>query len=404
MNLEIHNDNGTIKKHTIDKKSFTNSNLKNHLGYINSQSKEKNALNIIEAYYSDAKAILYDETNKIISKKLDELNIPAFSQKEKCNTIFDEEDFSLMFFTSGSTGASVGALKTKANLEAEVYEITNILKSYKIKKVILTVPFIHYYGTAVGLFFSLLNNVDIVLKEHFLPNDLLNLIEDNTLIITTPLYIKALNKLQEKRDLKNSIFISSTAPLDIENIKLFNNKFNTNIIQLFGSTETGGIAYKYNDEILWTPFEKVNISANEEQELKVKSPIVSNTLYVNELKKINGELQTFDYIEWEDDKFKLIGRSSQILKIAGKRYSTIQIEEILENLNEIEKAMVFVNSDKDTLRGEILDITIESKRKFSSKEIKQILKSNLSNLKFSINLKIVDKIPTSSLGKKLKIN
>lgn len=404
MNLEIHNDNGTITKHNIDKKSFTNPKLKNHIGYINSQSKENSALSIIEAYYSDAKAILFDETNKIISKKLDELNIEAFTHKKIKNNIFEEKDFSLMFFTSGSTGASVGALKTKANLEAEVYEITKILESYEIKKVILTVPFIHYYGTAVGLLFSLLNNIDIVLKEHFLPNDLIDLIDDNTLIITTPLYIKALNKLQIKKDLRNSIFISSTAPLDLENIKLFNNKFNTTIIQLFGSTETGGIAYKYNEETLWTPFSNAKITVNQAQELKVKSPIVSDVLYANEFKKINGELQTFDYIEWENDKFKLVGRSSQILKIAGKRYSTIQIEEILENLKEIEKAMVFVDSDKDSLRGETLNITIESEKEFTSKEIKQILKSNLSNLKFSINLKIVDKIPTSSVGKKLKIN
>ncbi|PLY05913.1 MAG: aconitate hydratase [Arcobacter sp.] len=404
MNIEIHNDNGTVTKHNINKKSFTNPNLKNHIGYISSQSKENSALNIIEAYYSDAKAILFDETNKIISKKLDDLNIKAFGHKETNHNIFDKEDFSLMFFTSGSTGVSVGALKTKANLEAEVYEITNILKSYNIKKVILTVPFIHYYGTAVGLLFSLLNDIDIVLKEHFLPNDLLDLIDDNTLIITTPLYIKALNKLQMEKDLKTSIFISSTAPLDLENIKLFNKKFNTNVIQLFGSTETGGIAYKYDDETLWTPFETAEITVNEAQELKVKSPIVSDILYADELKSINGELQTFDYIEWENDKFRLVGRSSQILKIAGKRYSTIQIEEILENLEGIEKAMVFVNSDKDSLRGEFLDITIESKKTFTSKEIKQILKANLSNLKFSINLKIVDKIPTSSVGKKLKIN
>ena len=39
---------------------------------------------------------------------------------------------------------------------------------------------------------------------------------------------------------------------------------------------------------------------------------------------------------------------------------------------------------------------------FLVKEIKQILKNELSNIKFSIELKFVDKIQVSSLGKKLK--
>ncbi len=403
MNIEIHNDNGTVSKYNINKKSFTNPKLKNHIGYISSQSKEKNVLNIIEAYYSDSKAILFDDTNKIIANCLKDLGINPFGHNGINKNIFEKEDFSLMFFTSGSTGNPVGALKTKSNLKAEVYEITNILKLHKIEKVILTVPFIHYYGTAVGLFFSLFNDIDIIIKEHFLPNDLIDLIDKNTLIITTPLYIKALNMLQIERDFQDSIFISSTAPLDLENIKQFNKKFNTDIIQLFGSTETGGIAYKYNDETLWTPFEKANLSINKAQELKVKSPIVSNVLYDKGFKYINGQLQTFDYIEFKDGKFSLIGRSSKILKIAGKRYSTVQIEEVLESVEGIEKALTFVSQDKNSLRGETLDITIESKKEFSKKQIINILKEKLSNIKFDIELHIVQKIETNQLGKKLFI-
>ena len=104
-----------------------------------------------------------------------------------------------------------------------------------------------------------------------------------------------------------------------------------------------------------------------------------------------------------DNKFKLIGRSSQILKIAGKRYSTIQIENILEKEEDISKALVLVNSNNNSLRGEILDITLETKKEFTTKDIQNILKKELSNLKFSINLKLVDKIKTSSTGKKLAI-
>mgnify|MGYP000255759203 CR=1 FL=1 len=389
MILNVLNDNGSISKHTLTKENHMSK--KNKTTFINSSVKEKNALNIINAYFSNNKTILFDNTNKILSNNLDTLDL----------NLFDNHDFSMMFFTSGSTGNPVGALKTKSNLEEEVKVFSKLIKKYKIKQVIVTVPFVHIYGTLIGLLYPLLNDIDIILKEHFLPHDLLDAIDENSLIVTTPLYIKALNKTTHNINLSSSLFISSTAPLDSQNTNEFIHKFNTNIIQLFGSTETSGIAYKINNDELWTPLEKVEISTNDENELKVKSPFVSNTLYENDFINIKGSMQTFDYIEQSNNQFKLIGRSSKILKVAGKRYSTIQIENILEEIDEISKALVFVNNSNNDLRDEFLDITLESKKEFSSLEIKKILKSKLSNLKFSVQLNYVDKITTNSIGKKL---
>ena len=388
MNLKVLHDDGTITIYPINKQ---NASSKNDIQLINSSSKEENALKIIAGYFTGKKSILYDDTNKKIQQTLDDLSI------------FKDKDFAMMFFTSGSTGNPVGALKTKSNLEEEVKVFTKLVKKYKIKQVIVTVPFVHIYGTLVALLYPLLNDIDIILKEHFLPFNLLDTIEEHSLIVTTPLYIKALNKTNNNINLNSSVFVSSTAPLDTLSIKEFCTKFNTNIIQLFGSTETSGIAYKKNDDELWTPLDKVNISTNTETELKVSSPFVSDTLYTNEFINTNGSFQTFDFIEQHNHKFKLIGRSSKIFKIAGKRYSTIQIESILEDMEEINKALVFVKNNKHDIRDEILNITLESKKEFSSLEIKKVLKSKLSNLKFSIDLHYVDKISTNAIGKKLII-
>ncbi len=403
MKLNIVYDNNEIHTYDITKDNYKLNSLKKKLGFINSQSKEYNALNIIQAYYSDSKVVLFDNTNQILSSKIDDLNIKEFPNDLADETIFKSYDFSMLFFTSGTTGNPVGALKTKQNLEDEVKVFSSLIKKYNIKRVILTVPFIHIYGTLVGLLYPLLNDIDIVLKEHFLPHNLLEMIDGNSLVVTTPLYLKALNSISDTKDLSSSLFVSSTAPLDQEIATNFIDKFNTNLIQLFGSTETGGIAYRFNNDELWTPLEKVEILTNEENELKIKSPFVSNILYENGFQNIDGTIQTFDYIEKYDNKFKLVGRSSKILKIAGKRYSTVQIENILEDVDEIQKAIVFVNRDEKSLRGEVLDITIQSDIEFTATQIKKILKAKLSNLKFLINLHIVDEIVTNQIGKKLQI-
>jgi acyl-coenzyme A synthetase/AMP-(fatty) acid ligase len=402
MNLKVYNDNRTINSYKIKKENFTDKSLTGKVSYIGSRSKEENILNLFKSYFSDAKSLLFDQSNKLLVEKLNTLDIPSFDQYSK-QTIFDKYLFKFIYFTSGTTGQSVGALKTEENIQWEVKCLTELTKKYNIKRVIVTVPFIHIYGSVAGVFYPYFNDLDIILKEHFLPHDLLEMCDDNSLIVTTPLYIKALNRLQEKKDLSKSLFLSSTAPLDPKDAKDFNEKFQCDILQLFGSTETGGIAYKFNDESLWTPHESTQLSLNKENELKVTSPLVSNILYDDSFKQTDFTIQTFDYVEFEKNKFKIIGRSSQILKIAGKRYSTIQIENILEKQSQIDKALVFVKQQKNSLRGEVLDITLEAKEQMSVKDIKKILQTKLSNLKFSIELKYVDTIALSSIGKKLRV-
>ena len=403
MKLKVIGDDGSVKVYVLDKEHFYDKSLMDKVGYIGTQSKEENVLKIMKAYFSNAKIILFDETNKVIAKQLEYMHICNFPKENLKNNIFQKSKFSFMYYTSGTTGDPIGALKEKSHLLEEVKVLTTLLQNYHIKKVIVTVPFIHLYGTLLGLIYPLVNDIDIVIKEHFLPHDILNLIEENTLVVTTPLYVQALSKMSVTMDLSSSLFISSTAPLEVKVAQQFNQKFNTDIMQIFGSTETGGIAYKLNDEILWTPFDGVDISTNENQELKVSSPFVSDVLYENGFHQINGVMQTFDYIEKKDEKFKLIGRSSKILKLAGKRYSTIQIENILENIDDIRRALVFVGLEENSLRGEYLDITLESDKNYTSNEIKNILKEKLSNLKFMIRLKRVEHIPVNQVGKKLRI-
>jgi len=392
MRVKVYDDNGEQRSYTIHPKDYQDTN-KDTISFIESDTKESNLLKLIELFYSNSKAILYDKNNKQIEHILHGMDLQRFLQY----------DFSFIYFTSGTTGSPVGALKTKENLLSELKELTKLLSSYEIKKVVVTVPFIHFYGSLLGALYPLLNDIDIVIKEHFLPNDLLDMCDEHTMIVTTPLYIKSLNRLETKKDLHKTIFLSSTAPLFPEIAKEFHEKFNTDVIQIFGSTETGGIAYKYNDDPYWTPISTVEISQNNEGELKVTSPFVSNTLFEDKFKNTNNMIQTFDYIEIQDERFKLIGRSSQIIKIAGKRYSTIQIENLLEKEQDIEKAVVFVTSNKDALRGEELNITLQTQKNITQKDIKNILKKEFANIRFSIKLKLVDTIQTSSVGKKMLI-
>lgn len=390
MKVEVYDDSGEVRSYDFSSKKCR---ATKNIVMIDGSSKECDLLKIVDAYRSSSKAILYDKNNKQIEEKLNKISPEKFL----------EYDFSFIYFTSGTTGEPVGALKTMPNIQREIEELKSIFSPYEIKKVVVTAPFIHFYGSLLGAFFALESDIDIVIKEHFLPNDLLDMCKSGVMVVTTPLYIKSLNRLGCTKNLQGALFVSSTAPLFPDIAKEFNSRFQVDVIQIFGSTESGGIAYKKNDEELWTPMKGVELSLSESSELEARSPFISEILYEKDFKKTGGSLKSFDFVEMVGDRFRLIGRSSQIVKIAGKRYSTVQIESVLENDSLIKKALVSVSVNKDTLRGEELDIVIESDSTVKKTYVKEILRREFNNIRFSINLRQVDEIKTTALGKKMLI-
>ncbi|QIR75779.1 AMP-binding protein [Sulfurospirillum diekertiae] len=388
MRMIVQNDDGS--KNIYESESLVNTTLKNKVILVPSKSKEANAIEILRAYLSGAKPILYDQENLSLKEKIESLGAETFN----------DIDFAAMFFTSGSTGFPTGAFKSRENIETDMEALLLEFGNFEIQTVIATVPFIHIYGFLAALLLPLKLNVDLLFKEHFLPHDLLASAKPHHLIVTTPLYIKSLLRLDETKDLSQTIFISSTGPLPTEIAKEFTDKFNTTLIQLFGSTECGSIAFKKQDDTFWTPFQGVEITLNAEGLLHVKSPFISKTLWQEGLLQTGGEIQSFDYAILEKGKFQLIGRSSNIVKIAGKRYATAQIEEILEALEGISKALVHVKHNNAELKDEMVVIFLETTQPITLKTVKSTLKHRIGKINLPIELHIVDKISTTLMGKK----
>jgi acyl-coenzyme A synthetase/AMP-(fatty) acid ligase len=388
MRLVILNDDGSEKIYQSE--SLVDETLKNHIVLVPSKTKEENAIEILRAYLSGAKPILYDQENLALKEKIESLGTETF------NNI----DFAAMFFTSGSTGFPTGAFKSRENIETDMAALVREFGNFQIEKVVATVPFIHIYGFLAALLLPLKLDVDLIFKEHFLPHDLLESAKPHHLIVTTPLYIKSLLRLDETKDLSETIFISSTGPLPPEIAKEFTDTFNTTLIQLFGSTETGSIAFKKQDDTFWTPFHSVEVSLNAEGLLHVSSPFISKTLWQEGFTHTGGAIQSFDYATIEQGRFQLIGRSSNIVKIAGKRYATAQIEEILEAMEGIEKALVHVKHNNAELKDEVIQVFLEATRLITVKELKSAIKQKLGKINLPIELHIVDKISTTLMGKK----
>ena len=355
--------------------------------------KDQLYLTLNQAFEEGIVPILYDPNISSIKPRVEALN-------------FDDlpTDTASIFFTSGTTGEPTGALKSKKNLESELAVLLELFASENFERVIVTVPLIHIYGFLTGVLLTKALNVDVVLKEEFLPHELLELSEGKkTLCITNPVFLKVLNKLNIQEKHNNMVFLSSTGKLEPKTAEELPKKLNCKIYQLFGSTETGGIAYKINNDEFWTALKHVNISKKDDC-LQVNSPFISKFLIEKELKEIAHPFVTTDIIEMQNGKFKLLGRKSEIIKISGKRISLLEIESLLETHQDIEEALVKLDYDVNSHKDEQLTVLLVSSLELAllKKEVKLILQDNYKKINIRTHIEIIDKISKNHMGKKIR--
>lgn len=364
---------------------------------IKSNNKIEFIKKFLPAYNSGQKLVLFDITHKQLLDFFQDNNIDTL---ENISTLSEKQQ--ILFFTSGTNGFPIGAFKSKDNLEKEVKVLAGIVEKYKIKRVVVTVPFVHIYGVLAGILLPLyLSDVKLVVKDDFLPYELLDeALLGDTLVITTPVFIKALSQLNETKDLSSNLFVSSTGPLHKDDVLSFELKYSANLLQLFGSTETGGIAYKLGSADQWKKMPLVNISTMDEK-LHVVSPFVSEYILQKEITPLIQPFQTEDIVEINGDEFSLLGRSNKLIKIAGKRISALQIESLLEDIPQINKAIVTVVYKKELLRSEQILITLESSEVIKKHIIKNKISERYGTLTIPFSIKYVDKINYSSMGKKV---
>ena len=355
--------------------------------------KDELFLYLLMCFEQGETAILYDENICSLKPRIETLD---FSNIPK--------ETAVIFFTSGTTGEPTAALKSKENILKELTVLKELFLPLNIERIVVTVPLIHIYGFLAGVMLPSALGVDVILKEEFLPHELLDLAENKkTLCITNPVFLKVLNKLKIESDYSHITFLSSTGRLDSTITQSLQEKIGCTIYQLFGSTETGGIAYKMNNDTLWKPLKGVNIEMVG-QNLSVVSPFISEYIIEDSLQKIEQPFVTTDIISLEDGGFLLLGRESEIIKISGKRISLLEIETLLESQEGIEEALIKLSYGLESHKDEQLNILIRShlELKVLRQIVKKILQENYKKINIHSSVYIVDEIPKNNMGKKLR--
>ncbi len=345
--------------------------------------------------------VLFDSKIDTIAQRVKELGIGSYDKKSEVSAL--PSSAYALFFTSGTTGVPTGAIKNRENVEGELDALQALFEPENFERVVVTVPFIHIYGFLAGLMLPSRLGCEILLKEEYYPQELMALHEHKkTLVVTSPVYIKALLRLKRDHDLNNVTFLSSTGLLVEEEVERFEKQYNTKLLQLFGSTETGGVAIKRGLNPYWEPLKGVSVTKNHESRMVVDSPYLSSHLFEEKITLMKRPYTTTDIIELEGKKFKLLGRANEIIKVSGKRISIVELENIIENGFGVADALISIQKDSSRLKDESLEIQIAGRKMPSESEVKELFKSHYPEINFSFELSNVKSIEKNNMGKKVR--
>ncbi len=301
----------------------------------------------------------------------------------------------LNFFTGGSTGRPKVWKKTARNMFGEAFFLTEKFSINKNDCIMATVPPYHIYGFLFSVLVPFVSSSKVMGDIYSFPQEIRNGLEKNapTILASIPMHYRILKGGEIPGESLRMAF-SSAGKLDDIDADYFYQKTGAELIEIYGSTETGGIAgrCRARGETNLEVFEIIDWKIVDER-LYVRSPFISPDI------ALDSEVffQTGDRVIRRDEKhFSLLGRADGIVKVGGKRVDLEDIRNRIIQIPGVTDALVFAVPDK---RGRESSICAMVQGKIDKDKLTGAISQLVEPYAMPRDIRIVEKIPVSSSGK-----
>jgi acyl-coenzyme A synthetase/AMP-(fatty) acid ligase len=306
---------------------------------------------------------------------------------------FEANTIAVTLYTSGSTGQPKPVRKTIGNLFSEAETLKSSL-ALPEGPLLASVPTYHLYGLTFSIILPWVLGIPMVDECPLHADEVSEAITTNKarILVTVPVHLRAL--LVQQISCSNLSVISSADRLDEEVAKRWYAQCGRDIIEIYGSSETGIIAQRQQiANPLWRPFSGVNIEQNHDGLLRVASPFIHEDE--------GAMFQTQDLMTVGDGGFQLLGRSDSIVKIAGRRISLLIVEEALKRCSGVVDAAVAAVPVQGHIRNMAIwaAVATDEAEGISVRNIRAHLASELDNIKHPRRIVIVRSLPREENGK-----
>lgn len=329
----------------------------------------------------------------------------------------------LVFYTSGSTGAAKEIPRTLKQLLNEVQGLADCFTVQKDVVMLATVSHQHIYGLLFKLLWPLATGNTFYLPQLAFPEDVLAMQSKlqamgwKNYCVSSPALLKRWGS-QLGMQHSEGIF-SSGGKLD-SGVRI---NFAPRLVEVFGSSETGGIAFRAADDAPWQVFANVQIEI-QDQQLKVRSSHAYSDQWV-----LTGDRAV--YVDAQPDTgaaqmsnpsmdqqpqpdtapvlqqahFRLLGRVDRIVKLEEKRLSLDAIEQAIVALDEISQCVVMLHrlAQRDHLvcvavLNDAVPQTLSDKTALVAK-LKSALKHALESIAIPRQWRFLSEMPVNSQSK-----
>ena len=309
----------------------------------------------------------------------------------------------VIFYTSGSTGTPKAVEKTLTQLEEEILVLEEMwgVKD-KRSAFFSTVSHHHIYGLLFSLLWPVCAGYSLRRQTFSAWEDLLGQCVEGAYVISSPSYLGRFPSFMEKRgELDIRYVFSSAGLLSFAAAQTTQEFLGKCPIEVYGSTETGGIGYRQQlgSVETWTKFKNVELTIGEEKRLCVKSPYLPYGMVY--------QIEDLAFLQ-NDQQFRLLGRMDRIIKVEGKRICLFELEERLRNLEFIEDTAVLPleSLNRDEL-GAILVLSDQGKERLLAigkatfvREIRKSLSLYFESVVLPRKWRFVSELPQNGQGKR----
>lgn len=252
----------------------------------------------------------------------------------------DADRAEITLHTSGTTGVPIAVKKPLRCLEAELAALSDVFPPSPKSLVLASVPPYHIYGLLFRVLWPLASGRPFATDTISYPEELTAAARRHPgcTLVSSPAFLKRAAPLLNLDELKDDLarLFSSGGLLPPAVAASYNASLADPIAEIYGSTETGGIAYRSVRDSAspppWKPLPGVEVAVDErDQVLAVRSPFLAE----------HDWLLTSDRAKlYPDGRFELLGRADRVVKLEEVRVSLPEMEKRFAECPEVEAARV----------------------------------------------------------------
>ena len=315
------------------------------------------------------------------------------------------DETKILMYTSGSTGRPKAVCQRMTEFEKDnAFVMSKWKDEFMNRRLVTTVSQHHIYGFLFGIALPFAMGIPFRRKRVEFPEEFEALNDTSYMIIATPAFLKRTvdgMKESEKLPLKDCFIFTSGGVLTPDVAEKTDRVFGFWPLEVYGSTETSGIAYRQSKNGLsWTPFDNARIWKGDDGCLVIVSPYIKDP----------AGFATADLVDINSDgTFLLKGRIDSIVKIEEKRISLTEVENRLMQTGFIADVKVIAMEDRRQYLAAAVELNEEGKLRFFgekklvlNKFFHDFLMQYFENVVIPKKWRFVEKLPTDVQGKKHK--